>query len=65
MTNQRQPNSIFEQILYGLSVVNDNIVSVSKDIAELRESIDLIKGIIQPSDIPASQTANESEPAIM
>lgn len=63
MTNQKQPVSIFEQILYGLSVVNENIVTISKDIAELRDEIATVKMLIEPSDMPASQTDYTSEPA--
>ena len=46
------PKNIFEQILYGLEITNNNIVEVSKDIASLLESIAELKAAILPSTAP-------------
>lgn len=46
------PKNIFEQILYGLEITNNNIVEVSKDIASLLESISELKAAILPSTAP-------------
>lgn len=46
------PKNIFEQILYGLEITNNNIVEVSKDIASLLESIAELKSAILPSTAP-------------
>lgn len=46
------PKNIFEQILYGLEVTNNNIVEISKDIAALLESIAELKAAILPSTAP-------------
>lgn len=46
------PKNIFEQILYGLEVTNNNVVEISKDIASLLESIAELKAAILPSTVP-------------
>lgn len=46
------PKNIFEQILYGLEVTNNNVVEISKDIASLLESIAELKAAILPSTEP-------------
>lgn len=46
------PKNIFEQILYGLEVTNNNVVEVSKDIASLLESIAELKAAMLPSTAP-------------
>lgn len=48
-----KPRNIFEQILSGVLVVNENIVALSEEIAALREDMAYIKGSLLPSD-PAS-----------
>ena len=37
-----QPKNIFEQILYGMQTINDNIFDLYKMVEEIRESIKAI-----------------------
>lgn len=52
MSETPKSKNIFEQILYGLEVTNNNVVEVSKDIAVLLESIAELKSAILPSTAP-------------
>lgn len=52
MSETPKSKNIFEQILYGLEVTNNNVVEISKDIAVLLESITELKSAILPSTAP-------------
>lgn len=47
---QRQPRNIFEQTLYGLQAVNENIVAISQDFAETAKKIDAIYRALYPEE---------------
>ena len=60
--NTKQPRNVFEQIALGLQTVNDNIVDLSKDFAELYKKVDEIHAALYPSvpiaepDVPGAET---------
>lgn len=55
----RQPQNIFEQILYGLEAVNANVVELSKEIVELRSDCDMFKRSLAPMLEPADLETEE------
>lgn len=58
MNEQTKPRNIFEQILYGIGVTNENVVEVSKDIIEMRNEIAEIKAAMLPSVTPDGAEAD-------
>ena len=47
----RQPKNIFEQTLFGLQAVNDNIVAISQDFADTAKKIDAIYRALYPDSL--------------
>lgn len=62
MADNKQPRNVFEQIALGLQTVNDNIVDLSKDFAELYRKVDEIHAALYPPvpiaepDVPGAET---------
>lgn len=61
MENQSvQPKNIFEQILYGMQTINDNIFDLYKMVEEIRESIKAIDNKEKESEPKVLGTGNEN-----
>lgn len=55
-----QPKNIFEQILYGMQTINDNIFDLYKMVEEIRESIKAIDNKEKESEPKVLGTGNEN-----
>lgn len=44
MTQDKQPRNIFEQILFGQQVTNDNIIALADNLNVLREQLEILIG---------------------
>lgn len=55
-----QPKNIFEQILYGMQTINDNIFDLYKMVEEIRESIKAIDNKKKESEPKVLGTGNEN-----
>lgn len=55
MAENKQPRNVFEQIALGLQTVNDNIVDLSKDFAELYRKVDEIHAALYPTANPIAE----------
>ena len=55
-----QPKNIFEQILYGMQTINDNIFDLYKMVEEIRESIKAIDNKEKESEPTVLGTGNEN-----
>lgn len=55
MAENKQPRNVFEQIALGLQTVNDNIVDLSKDFAELYRKVDEIYAALYPPVQPIAE----------
>lgn len=55
-----QPKNIFEQILYGMQTINDNIFDLYKMVEEIRESIKAIDNKERESEPKVLGTGNEN-----
>lgn len=44
-----KPRNIFEQILFGVKTTNDNVVTLSEDLALVHQKIDAIYSALYPS----------------
>lgn len=55
-----QPKNIFEQILYGMQTINDNIFDLYKMVEEIRESIRAIDNKEKESEPKVLGTGNEN-----
>lgn len=55
-----QPKNIFEQILYGMQTINDNIFDLYKMVEEIRESIKAIDNKGKESEPKVLGTGNEN-----
>lgn len=60
----KQPQNIFEQILYGLEAVNANVVELSKEIVELRRDCDTFKRSLAPMPESAGTETEGSYAAV-
>lgn len=61
MEQKREPSNIFEQILYGLEVTNDNVVGLSEELSALRAEVDAIRKAMRPTPNPAGMDAGKEE----
>lgn len=58
--NRKQPRNIFEQILFGVQAVNENIVALSEDLSMMYQKIDQMhQALMSP---PIDVTGKDSEP---
>ena len=55
-----QPKNIFEQILYGMQTINDNIFDLYKIVKEIRESIKAIDNKEREPEPKVLGTGNEN-----
>ena len=55
-----QPKNIFEQILYGMQTINDNIFDLYKMVEEIRESIKAIDNKKKEPEPKVLGTGNEN-----
>lgn len=55
-----QPKNIFEQILYGMQTINDNIFDLYKMVEEIRESIKAIDNKEREPEPKVLDTGNEN-----
>ena len=55
-----QPKNIFEQILYAMQTINDNIFDLYKRVEEIRESIKAIDNKEKKSEPKVLGTGNEN-----
>ena len=55
-----QPKNIFEQILYGMQTINDNIFDLYKMVEEIRESIKAIDNKGKEPEPKVLGTGNEN-----
>ena len=55
-----QPKNIFEQILYGMQTINDNIFDLYKMVEEIREPIKAIDNKEKESEPKVLGTGNEN-----
>lgn len=49
VNKMRQPKNIFEQILFGQEIVNDNIVALSENLVVVNDKMDILLDILSPS----------------
>jgi hypothetical protein len=49
--NIKQPKNIFEQILFGQEIVNDNIVALADNLVVVNDKLDILLDIFSPSQI--------------
>ena len=57
---QRQPKNIFEQILFGVQAVNENIIAISEENAAQRAIIEeLLRAFVMP---PVPMDKSNTEP---
>lgn len=47
--NQRQPKTIFEQIVFGQEITNDNIVALAENLAIVNAKIDALLAYFMPA----------------
>jgi uncharacterized protein YaaN involved in tellurite resistance len=45
----RQPKNIFEQLLFGMQTVNENVVELFKDMEDMRQKVDAIYNALYPA----------------
>lgn len=55
----RQPKTIFEQILFGVQIVNDNLVALSEENAAQRAMIEELRQALIMPPIPMENTETE------
>lgn len=47
----KQPKNIFEQILFGQEIVNDNIVALADNLVIVNDKLDILLDIFSPSPV--------------
>lgn len=55
MAENKQPKTIFEQLAFGLQTVNENIIDLSKDFAELYRKVNEIHAALFPPQTPIAE----------
>lgn len=51
----RQPQTIFEQIVFGQEITNENIVALAENLAVVNEKIDTLLAIFSPAKTKDSE----------
>lgn len=56
----KQPKNIFEQILFGQEIVNDNIVALADNLVIVNDKLDILLDIFSPSPVDKDSEPNAS-----
>jgi hypothetical protein len=62
MADNRQPKTIFEQLLQGEQINNEILVGLSSEVAAIREQLQMIMTALYP---PMMEAENTSEPTAL
>lgn len=58
--NARQPKTIFEQIVLGQEVINDNIVTLAENLNMVRSKVDILLAILTTPPVRKQPEPNAS-----
>lgn len=56
----KQPKNIFEQILFGQEIVNENIVALADNLIVVNDKLDILLDIFSPSQIDKNSEPDAS-----
>lgn len=59
MAANRQPKNIFEQIVFGQEITNDNIVALADNLAVVNSKLDALLGIFSPAETEPTASGEE------
>lgn len=59
--NARQPRTIFEQILFGQQITNENIVALSENLEQLHQQLGLLLNALNAVPIPEPNASGAGE----
>lgn len=57
----RQPKTIFEQIVFGQEITNENIVTLAENLAVVNAKIDVLLAFFMPSEREESKPVASGE----
>lgn len=60
MATNRQPKNIFEQIVFGQEITNDNIVALADNLAVVNSKLDALLGIFTPTESEPTTSGAEN-----
>lgn len=59
--NSRQPKTIFEQIVFGQEITNENIVALADNLSVVNAKIDALLAIFSPAEPTDSEPVASGE----